>query len=706
MEFGDPDVVIPVLRTWMVDTVSKSNKKLRFNSLYRKGLLSLSLLLLILSSAFGALNYWYLKVQSLAQQASTQAALQAEFKGLIEHSVNRLQRLGVVIASLGNLTERLEETGESIQFNALKQQFASVRYELDVEHIVLFDREGMTRWDWSHDLIRPVSSQLIIDTLNRVRDTEQPASALTCEPRCSLNVITPLLADGRSAGFILLSQRISDLVLEFSTATRVDIAILAPAMDTTEKALPRWNLQTAALTHNQTLKPLMEHLSEYYAAPTDIPDDKWFSWKGADYSLHGLPLNDIMDGASGYIFFISDVSATTAALQRSKQDSLLLMGGSLIFAELFLFLLLQHPLWRLKHLAATLPLVAQGGYHEAYELLSRSDHPHRARDEIDVLYETSINLAQQIEESQFALASERDFIQGLLDSAQVLILTQTDSGKIHTVNNFMSQLLGRSFENLHGVSFTDLIEPDAGREYFERYRENLFSSSIHRLEHEATLVGVGSEKRHILWVHTYLGQAHKDNVTVLSVGMDATDRIQAETRSRWLAHHDPLTGLANRLRFQEEMERSLAEAIRNGIPSALLLLDLDYFKQVNDSSGHAAGDALLVFLADELRARARKSDLIARLGGDEFAVLMPATGQGGAESFAQSLNERLSERHFHFGNRDYLISASIGIALMPWHGDNVKEVMANVDAAMYQAKKAGRGCWRLYAGCEVEKNDA
>jgi diguanylate cyclase (GGDEF)-like protein/PAS domain S-box-containing protein len=680
----------------MVYAGPKSNNKPRFNSLHRKGLLSLSLLLLILSAAFGALNYWYLKVQAQAQQAVTQAALQSEFKGLIEHSVNRLQRLGIVLASLGKLAERINETGESINSKALKQQFASVRYELDVEHVVVFDREGTIRWDWSPDSIRPASTQQLLDTLNSVRDTEQPAAALACEPQCSLNVFMPVLAEGRSVGFISLRQRITDLVLEFSTATGVDIAILAPSTDMTEKALPRWKLQTAALTHAQILKPLLEQLSEHYAAPTDIPGNLWFSWKETDYSLHGLPLNTIMDGATGYLLFISDVSATTSALQRSKQDSLLLMGGSLIFAELFLFLLLRHPLWRLKHLAATLPLVAQGGYHEAYQQLRKPEHPGRARDEIDILYETSISLAQQIEESQRALASERDFIRGLLESAQVLILTQTDAGKIHTVNSFMSQLLGRSLENLQGEAFIDLIETDAGREYFESHRQSLFSSAIHRLEHEATLIGAGSEKRHILWVHTYLGQAHKDNVTVLSVGMDATDRIQAETRSRWLAHHDPLTGLSNRLRFQEELQRSFVEAARSGIPCALLLLDLDYFKEVNDSGGHAAGDALLVFLADELRARARKSDLIARLGGDEFAVLMPATGQAGAETFAQSLNERLAERSFQFGGRDYRISASIGIALMPCHGDSVEALMANADAAMYQAKKKGRGGWQFF----------
>lgn len=689
----------------MADAKLKTGGKFRFKSLHRKGLASLSLLLLVLSAAFGALNYWYLRVQSYSQQAATQAAWQAEFKGSIEHSVNRLQRLGMVLASLGRLSERLHETGETTDSAALKQQFASVRYELDVEHIQVFDREGRNRWDWYPGTGRPKSTPQMVNTLKRVRDTEMPAAALSCEPQCSLTVFMPLLAEGKSVGFISLSQRITDLVLEFSTATGVDIAILVPAMDMTEKILSRWQLQTAALTHAQTQKPLIEHLSELYAAPTAIPSDLWLRWRGKDYSLHSLPLNAIMEGAAGYILFISDVSAATLALEQSKQDSLMLLAISLIFAEMFLFLLLRHPLSRLKHLAATLPLVAQGNYHEAYERLRKQGRLSRTHDEIDILYETSIDLTLQIEESQLALAAEKNFIQGLLDSAQVMILTQTHEGRIHSVNDFMSHLLERSLGNLRGMRFVDLIESDEGKAYYESQRENLFSCSIRRLEHEATVLDVGGEKRHILWVHTCLAQSHNNDVVVLSVGMDATDRIQSETRSRWLAHHDPLTGLANRLRFQEELERSFADSSRSGIPSALLLVDLDHFKDVNDSSGHAAGDAALVFFAEELKARARKSDLIARLGGDEFAVLMPTTGQVGAETFAQSLNERLSEHLFQFGDRSFRMSASIGIGLMPWHGDNIEELMANVDAAMYQAKKEGRDRWRLFSRPELVRVD-
>jgi diguanylate cyclase (GGDEF)-like protein/PAS domain S-box-containing protein len=682
----------------MVEESRKIGHKPRFASLHRKWLASLSLLLLSLGTAFGALNYWYLEVQVKAQYAQSQAAWSAELKGLINHSVDRLQRLSIVIASLGDLSERLKTPGGMIQSAELEQKFSSVRFELDVERIIIFDKQGVIRWNWAPDSSNAVSMQSMMDAIDHAKKNEQPEAALDCQAQCGLNTIMPLLADGEHIGFIGMSQRITDLVMEFSTATDVDVGILIPtSIEKTDQAFPGWGLYTAALTHAAVLKPFIGDLSERFASPEDIPADVWLPWKDSFYVFNAVPLKHIISGANGYLVFISDVTEVTAALKKTNRNSLMLTVGSLLLAEVFLFLLLRSPLQRLSHLAKTLPLVARGDYQEAYQAFDSLGRFPKKRDEIDMLYETSIDLTHQIEESQLALAADRDFIQGILDSVQVMILTQTRGGKLNMVNRYMSRLLGHSPEYLKKNLFVDLLEDDEGKERYQNNQINLFSSSLHRLEHEGSIIDANGELRHIIWIHTFLGGTHQNDAVVLSVGMDATDRIVAENRSRWLAHHDPLTGLANRLRFHEELERSFADSVRSGNTSALLLLDLDYFKRINDTSGHAAGDALLVILANELRARARKSDLIARLGGDEFAVLMPTTGRAGAEAFATALNERLAERKFQFGNIEYRISASIGIALLPQHGKDVEELMVNVDMAMYEAKKEGKGRWSLYS---------
>jgi diguanylate cyclase (GGDEF)-like protein/PAS domain S-box-containing protein len=682
----------------MAGDFRKARNKPRFVSLHRKWLASLSLLLLSLGTAFGALSYWYLDVQVKSQHAQSQAAWSAELKGLINHSVDRLQRLSIVLASLGNLSELLKTPEGLIESGELELKFSSVRYELDVERIIIFDKQGEIRWNWAPDSSNAVSMQSMMDAISQAKKHEQPEAALDCQSQCGLNTVMPLLANGEHVGFIGMSQRITDLVMEFSTATGVDIGILVPSSnEKREKAFPGWGLYTAALTHASVLKPFIEDLSKRYASPENIPADVWLRWKDNFYVFNVVALKHIISGANGYLIFISDVTRDTTALRQANRNSLVLILASLLLVEVLLFLLLQKPLRRLNYLANTLPLVALGGYKEAYQAFNSLKRIPNKRDEIDVLFETSIDLTHQIEESQRALSADRDFIQSILDSVQVMILTQNREGKLLMVNRYMSEMLGRSPEYLRESAFIDLLQDDEGKEQYWDNRINLFSSSLHRLEHEGSIIDVTGEMRHIIWIHTFLGAKHQDDAVVLSVGMDATDRIVAENRSRWLAHHDPLTGLANRLRFHEELERSFADSVRSGNSSALLLLDLDYFKIINDTSGHAAGDALLVILANELRARARKSDLIARLGGDEFAVLMPTTTRIGAETFAASLNERLLSRKFQFGSKEYRISASIGIALLPQHGKNVEELMVNVDLAMYEAKKNGKGCWRIYS---------
>ncbi|MGX2040577.1 EAL domain-containing protein [Methylocaldum sp. MU1018] len=681
-----------------------TNDTNHFWSLRRKGFVFLSLLLMMLGIAFGALNHWNLRTQFNDQQAVRNAALRTEFKDLIERSADRLQRLGVVLASLGKLDRLITAQRKDQKAARLQGLFSSVRYELDVERIELFSVEGRSLLRWSSSTAVAVPQEQLPEVLSRVLETEQPLTVLTCQPGCSLHSFVPLLSDGRSVGVLSLSQMITDLVLDFSAGAGTDVAILVDASETDEKMLGSWRLRVAALSNPQKLEPFLRNLSGRYSGPDAIRAEKGAEWNRKRFTVYASPLSDILDsGETGHILFIADVSASAAALDQANRDALLVIGISLAVAEVLLLILLHAPLRRIQHLASTLPLLAYGNYDKVNERLKRHSRLVEWKDEIDILYATSVRLAHQIEEHQNALAAERDFIQGLLDNAQVLILTQTQDGRIRTANELTCQILGRSSETLVDARFVDLIEIDDEKADIGRNLEKLFSSLLHRLEHEAVLICRNGARRHIVWVHTRLGLEHENGIAVLSIGLDATDRIQAESRIRWLANHDSLTGLHNRHWFKDELERSFAEAERSSVQAALLLFDLDHFKDVNDSSGHAAGDALLCLLSGELRARARKSDVLARLGGDEFAVLMTATDRAGAEYFAQDLNQRLTEKPFRFGDRSYRISASIGIALIPEHGKNVEELMANADAAMYQAKKSGRGRWHLFSHSGEER---
>jgi diguanylate cyclase (GGDEF)-like protein len=155
------------------------------------------------------------------------------------------------------------------------------------------------------------------------------------------------------------------------------------------------------------------------------------------------------------------------------------------------------------------------------------------------------------------------------------------------------------------------------------------------------------------------------------------------------AHYDSLTGLANRTLFEESVHQALSLAKRTGASVAVLYIDLDDFKAVNDAFGHAAGDELLRIAAQRLKATLRESDVGARLGGDEFAVLLPNTGAEGAEKVAVNLVEALG-LPYGLPQRVVHLSASIGMALYPQCASTAEELLHRADLAMYDAKAAGR----------------
>jgi len=194
--------------------------------------------------------------------------------------------------------------------------------------------------------------------------------------------------------------------------------------------------------------------------------------------------------------------------------------------------------------------------------------------------------------------------------------------------------------------------------------------------------------------------AHKNtagDVEYLStIGRDISERKRFENRIIYLADRDPLTELFNRRFFQEELERWLVQSRRHGVYGAILFLDLDNFKYVNDSLGHHVGDKLLKFIGSFLRKRLRNTDTLARLGGDEFAIILPYVTASQAEVTAKQLMEMIECHDFTEEGQPVSITFSTGIALFPAHGNTVEELLTNADLAMYHAKEKGRNLACVY----------
>ncbi len=180
------------------------------------------------------------------------------------------------------------------------------------------------------------------------------------------------------------------------------------------------------------------------------------------------------------------------------------------------------------------------------------------------------------------------------------------------------------------------------------------------------------------------------------VARDISERKRIEAQLMQLANHDALTNLYNRRRLEESLEQSLTESRRHGTRGALMLLDLDQFKHINDSLGHSAGDEVLTWIAGILRGHMRKHDIIGRLGGDEFAVLLPETEAAEALGASRKVLDTVRSRAVMVQDKPFSVTASIGIALFPAHGTTLEELLSRADIALYDAKGNGRNRVEVY----------
>lgn len=177
---------------------------------------------------------------------------------------------------------------------------------------------------------------------------------------------------------------------------------------------------------------------------------------------------------------------------------------------------------------------------------------------------------------------------------------------------------------------------------------------------------------------------------------DITHERQTAQQLIYLAEHDALTGLYNRHRFQDHLERTINASARSGGRFALLYFDLDEFKSINDSFGHRAGDTVLVRAAGEVASLVRGGEMFARLGGDEFAILVALQHGDEPVQLAERVVHAISAIPFRFRGSNIRLTASVGIAHYPEHGDNAEDLVAHADTAMYQAKDSGKNTWALY----------
>jgi len=305
-----------------------------------------------------------------------------------------------------------------------------------------------------------------------------------------------------------------------------------------------------------------------------------------------------------------------------------------------------------------------------------------------------IGVVRDLSRRKAAEAEYAKLASAVAQTADSVVITDT-TGVIEYVNPAFERITGYSRAAAVGQTPRIVRSGKHSRPFYERLWKTILAGEVFRdvfinRRRDGTLF---YEEKTI----TPMRDERTGEIThFISTGKDITERMQMEQRLHYLAHHDALTDLPNRVMFMERLQTALGRARRNRRLLALLFLDLDRFKQINDTLGHEAGDRLLQQVARRFRNVLRQGDTVARLGGDEFALLLEDLRESDeALPVIDKLMAAFTEP-FEIDGHEYFLTVSIGAALYPQDGEASETLLANADVAMYRAKEEGRNKYRFY----------
>jgi diguanylate cyclase (GGDEF)-like protein/PAS domain S-box-containing protein len=286
----------------------------------------------------------------------------------------------------------------------------------------------------------------------------------------------------------------------------------------------------------------------------------------------------------------------------------------------------------------------------------------------------------------------RDYLDSILSGMNEAIIVTTNDGAIERINRATTMLLGYDEEELVGLSIDHVASI--------KKTPALSGMPVSEIPQEAFFESKFGEEIPVSFTCSIVKDKDGASEDRIYAAQNITERRRAEQRIRYLARIDPLTKVPNRMQFQHLLQRTIAKSRRAGKPLCLFYVDVDHFKEINDTFGHLAGDAALETVAERLSAAVPEGSIIGRLAGDEFAVIVrdlgPAgTGKAQADKLARTVLDRLADPLFVQGHEVFM-TASMGVAFYPDDAANVIDLIRNADAALYSAKKSGGNVFAYY----------
>jgi diguanylate cyclase (GGDEF)-like protein/PAS domain S-box-containing protein len=374
---------------------------------------------------------------------------------------------------------------------------------------------------------------------------------------------------------------------------------------------------------------------------------------------------------------------TNASLVELRK-ALLITGGLAIFGALLCIAFAWRAGRRIEQpinaLIRTADRIGQGDYTRAVDVLRR--------DEMGELQQALERMRGKLRQTTI----NKNYLHSVLSSMTDAVFVTSPDGVIKVANSAACKLLGYSEEEILGRSITAMLD--------ERERQGFDLLQAAQETRETVVRTRGGQTIPVSFTGSQITSDDPQFQGNIFVARNITDRKRAERRIRYLARYDALTKIPNRMQFHHLLQQAIARTLRSGHAVALLYLDMDRFKEVNDTFGHGAGDRLLEVLAERLTRTLPKDTIVGRLAGDEFALFVDLPSEtdnrGPVAHLARSILSEVSKA-FQLNQHEVFLTASIGIAFCPRDAENVIDLIRNADAAMYYSKQNGGNTFAFYS---------
>ena len=635
---------------------------------------------------------------------------------LTSQSGLQLQKFLTLFSSLDGIGDAIKSAQSSKIQPLLDEHLKRMQFDWNVDLVAIYSGNNEKIADWSSKPLDDSLNEKISHWVAMSNESLGQIKAISCQKNCSQYLVAPLPEEIGGQSVMVISISLLEILDQFHQATSKTIGILVTP-DSPESSssllIDHWGLKLYSLSQAGVYESVLRGFTRDF---TPVKGVEQHVQRNIQQKFFELSLHPLSSHEDSLLVIIQDLSNT---IDRIRHETLLFaisVFGGVLLLILSLYLVLRRLMPRttielpgpdstISNFEATdIDITEIDELHSEndtpldFDLTNSDEMPIRER--LNQLRKYNQHINQELAHQMLVLSQERDQIRKILDNTQTIILTLDQDGKITSINHYGESITGYSNAEIAGKNFIDLYPNQVAYALNDLHTMSAIAQGTQEsYRHEARLRCKDGRERSILWLHSSLST--EGSSQLLSTGLDITESKQLERNLSWLADHDSLTALFNRRRFEQELEDALNWANRHKVMGALLYIDLDNFKDINDSCGHQVGDIILRKVASTLTVLTKDIDtsahlICARLGGDEFAILLRNIDEESASILSERILDKLYQIRHEEDNFKFQLTCSIGVATFPGIESSSTELLSNADFAMYQAKLLGRNQFYLF----------